>query len=198
MPLLSPNARSETESQWARRTHRRSPIRSSSASGSGLKTSRPPSRRTTPHQLDRVWQLNERSEIRNVIGQSESSFTMREVIAERKVLLVNLSSVGGETARLAGTLLLNAIWSAVRSRAADPARPTTLAFDEFEDYMNLPVDAERMLVHARSFGVAMVLAHQHLDQLPERIRLAVLANVATKIIFRSGHEDARVRPGVRA
>src|SRR5207248_3353458 len=120
------------------------------------------------------------------------SFTMREVIARRRILLVNLSGVGGETARLMGTLLLNAIWSAVRSCAADPARPTMLALDEFEDYMNLPVDAERMLVQARSFGLSMVLAHQHLDQLPERIRAATLANVATKVIFRTGYEDARV------
>lgn len=44
--------------------------------------------------LDRVWQLNARAEIRNIIGQSESSFSMREVIEQRKILLVNLAGVG--------------------------------------------------------------------------------------------------------
>jgi hypothetical protein len=193
VPLLSPNARSETESQWRDELI-------AGVSDPELKRFWERFDGLSPAQqenyaapiLDRVWQLSERREIRDVIGQSESSFTMREVIARRRILLVNLSGVGGETARLTGTLLLNAIWSAVRSGAADPARPTMLALDEFEDYMNLPVDAERMLVQARSFGLSMVLAHQHLDQLPERIRSATLANVATKIIFRSGYDDARV------
>ena len=58
-----------------------------------------------------MWQLNERPEIRNIIGQSESSFSMREAIRQRKILLVNLAGLGVETGRLAGTLLLNAIWS---------------------------------------------------------------------------------------
>ena len=97
-----------------------------------------------------------------------------------------------ETGRLAGTLLLNAIWSAVRGGAANPARPTYLFLDEFQDFLNLPVDAESLLVQARSFGLAMVLAHQHLDQLPDSIRSAVLANARSKVVFQTTFDDARV------
>jgi hypothetical protein len=107
-------------------------------------------------------------------------------------LLVNLSGVGIETARLVGTLLLNAVWSAVKSGACDPEQPTMLCLDEFQDFVHLPVDPESMLVQARSFGLSMVLAHQHLDQLPDSLRSAVLANARSKVVFQATYDDARV------
>ena len=58
--------------------------------------------------------------------------------------------------------------------------------------MNLPVDPESLLVQARSFGLAMVLAHQHLDQLPGTIRSAVLANARSKVVFQTTSDDARI------
>lgn len=193
VPLLSPNARSEAETQWRDELIAR-------VDDPELKRfwerfddlSAAQQENYAAPILDRVWQLNERPEIRNVIGQSTSSFTMREAIRSRKILLVNLAGLGIETGRLAGTLLLSAIWSAVRSGAADPSKPTFLFLDEFQDFLNLPVDAESLLVQARSFGLAMVLAHQHLDQLPERIRSAVLANARSKVVFQTTYDDARV------
>jgi hypothetical protein len=142
--------------------------------------------------LDRVWQLNERPEIRGMIGQSTSAFSMRDVLRGRKILLINLAGLGVETGRLAGTLLLNAIWSAVRRGGTDPARPTLLCLDEFQDFINLPVDPESLLVQARSFGLGLVLAHQHLDQLPSSLRSAVLANARSKVVFQTTADDAQV------
>jgi hypothetical protein len=193
VPLLSPSARSSTEQQW--RDELIASVtdpelsrfweRFDGLSGAQQENYAAP-------VLDRVWQLNERPEIRNIIGQSESSFSMRAVIRERKILLVNLAGLGVETGRLAGSLLLNAIWSAVRGHVADPARPTYLFLDEFQDFLNLPVDPETLLVRSRSYGLAMVLAHQHLDQLPSTIRSAVLANARSKVAFQTTADDARV------
>jgi hypothetical protein len=193
VPLLSPNARSETEAQWRDELI-------AGVTDPELKRFWDRFDDLSPAQqenyaapiLDRVWQLSERREIRNVIGQSESSFSFRDAIRTRKIVLINLAGLGAETGRLAGTLLLNAIWSAVRSGAADPACPTFLFLDEFQDFLNLPVDAESLLVQARSFGLSMVLAHQHLDQLPENIRSAVLANARSKVVFQTTYDDARV------
>jgi hypothetical protein len=193
VPLLSPNARSETEAQWREELIAgvTDPELQRFWQRFNALTSAQQDNFAAPI-LDRVWQLSERREIRDVIGQSKSSFSMREAIRSRQVLLVNLSGLGVETARLTGTLLLNAIWSAVRSGACDPAKPTILALDEFQDFVSLPVDPESLLVQARSFGLAMVLAHQHLDQLPEHIRSAELAKATTKVGFGSGSDDARV------
>jgi hypothetical protein len=83
------------------------------------------------------------------------------------------------------------IGSAVWGGAADPKRQT-LVPRRVQDFLNLPVDAESLLVQARSFGLAMVLAHQYLDQLPEHIYSAVLANARSKIVVQTTYDDVRV------
>lgn len=193
VPLLSPGSRSPVEQQW--RDELVAEVQDPELKRfwerfDGLSPAQ--QENYAAPILDRAWQLNERPEIRNVIGQSTSSFTMREAMSSGKVLLVSLAGLGVETGRLAGTLLLNAIWSAVRAGACDPGKPTLLFLDEFQDFLNLPVDAESLLVQARSFGLAMVLAHQHLDQLPDAVRAAVLANARSKVVFQTAYDDARV------
>jgi hypothetical protein len=139
--------------------------------------------------MDRVWQLIGRPEIRNIIGQAESSFLMKDVIKDNKILLVNLQDIATETASLTGTLLMNAVWHAVKTTQWD--KPTFLYLDEFQDFVNLPLSPEDMLAKARSFGLGMTLAHQHLVQLPTDLKQAVLANARTKIVFQTTNEDAR-------
>lgn len=146
--------------------------------------------RITQPVMDRIWQLNARPEIRNIIGQSQSSFTMTDVVRDSKVLLINLSGVGQETASLAGTLLMSALWRAVKTTRLE--KPTYLYLDEFQDFLNLPIGAEDMLAKSRSFGLGMVLAHQHLGQLPTDVRGAVLANARSKVVFQTTADDARV------
>lgn len=140
--------------------------------------------------LDRVWQLNARPELRRIIGQSTSSFDMHEVIENNKILLVNLSGLPKDTVSLTGTLLVNAVWHAVQR--AKPVKPNFLVLDEFQQMVNLPIEPETMLAQARSLGLGMVLAHQHLAQLPREMKAAVLANARTKVIFQSTADDANV------
>lgn len=146
--------------------------------------------RITQPVMDRIWQLNARPELRNIIGQSESSFQMTDVIKNNKILLVNLSGLAGDTASLTGTLFINALWHAVKTTKVD--KPNFLYLDEFQTFLKLPVDPEDMLAKARSFGLGMTLAHQHLGQLPNDLRQAVLANARSKIIFQTTSADARI------
>jgi hypothetical protein len=138
--------------------------------------------------MDRIWQLNGRPEIRNIIGQSKSSFTMREVIENNRILLINLADVGADTASLTGTLLMNSLWGA--ARATRGSRPNFLYMDEFQDFIKLPISPEDLLAKARSFGLGAVFAHQHLDQLAADLRNAVLANARTKVVFQTSAKDA--------
>lgn len=144
--------------------------------------------RITQPVMSRIWPLY-RSKLRNILGQSESSFHMRDVIEGNKILLVNLSNIEKEAASLMGTLLMNAIWSAVKTTRG--AKPNFLYLDEFQDFINLPVDARDMLAKARSFGLGMVLAHQHLGQLPHDLQLAISANARSKIVFQAAAADAK-------
>ncbi|MBP2322630.1 energy-coupling factor transporter ATP-binding protein EcfA2 [Kibdelosporangium banguiense] len=138
--------------------------------------------------MDRIWQLNARKEIRNIIGQARSSFTMGEVLAANKILLVNLSGVGEATASLAGALFMNAIWNAAKATRAQ--RPNFLFLDEFAALLDLPVGTADLLARARSFNLGAVLATQNVNDLPPDIRGAVMANARTKVVFQTAAGDA--------
>jgi hypothetical protein len=139
--------------------------------------------------MDRIWQLNARPEIRNIIGQSRSSFTMQEVVSSGKILLVNLAGLGQQTASLAGTLLMNALWRAVQGTRHK--QPLFLYLDEFQDFLQLPINPADMFAKARGFGLGITAAHQDLGQLPVELRQAVLANARSKVVFQCAADDAR-------
>lgn len=139
--------------------------------------------------MDRIWQLNARPEIRHIIGQSESSFQMSDLVTGNKILLVNLSGLGKQTASLAGTLLMNALWHTMTGRSGND--PVFLYLDEFQDFLQLPIDPGDMFAKARGFGLSITAAHQDLGQLPVELRQAVLANARSKVIFQTAADDAR-------
>lgn len=138
-----------------------------------------------------------RRRLRAVIGQSESTFSLPQVLAERKVLLVNLSKgeLGEDASSLLGAAILAALWQAVQARASLPVgerRPVFCFVDEFQDYLRLPTSLADVLAQARSYGFGLHLAHQHLGQLPSEVRHAVLANARSKVVFQAAADDARV------
>ena len=139
--------------------------------------------------LSRIWPMS-RSKLLHIVGQSESSFYMTDVVRENKILLVNLSGIERQAATLMGTLLTSALWDAVKRDHSK--KGTYLYLDEFQHYMSLPFDVEQMLVEARSMGLGLVVANQHLDQLDGPIRTAVMTNARTKVIFQSSSSDANV------
>lgn len=139
---------------------------------------------------NRIWQLASRPELRNIVGQSTSSFQMEDILKQNKILLINLAGVPREAASLAGTLIMNAVWSAAQRVRAE--KPNYLFLDEFQDFIRLPVGAEDMLAKARGFNLSMTLAHQHLAQLPEDVKAAVISNARSKLYFQTSPEDARV------
>lgn len=143
--------------------------------------------------MDRIWQLNNRPSIRNIIGQSQSTIDLRDVIQGNKILLVNLgrATEGKDTAGLLGSLLLNAVWSVVQAGAANPARPTMLYLDEFQDFINLPIAPADMFAQARSLGLAMTVAHQHLGQLTRELQDATQNNARSTVVFQTSADEAR-------
>jgi hypothetical protein len=112
---------------------------------------------------------------------------------EAKILLVNLSKgeLGEDSANLLGALLVSTISLAAFSRSEVPEtsrRPFFAYLDEFQNFTTLAV--ANMVSELRKYGVGLVLAHQHLNQLEPDVRHAVLGNVGTFIAFRLGAEDA--------
>jgi DNA helicase HerA-like ATPase len=141
----------------------------------------------------RVFLLRKR--LRNVIGQADSTFSMEQVLAEQKILIVSLQKgvLGEDAAALLGSCVLSRLWQTVQGRAAIPQasrRPVFCFVDEFQDYLHLPTSLADVLAQARGYGLGLCLAHQHLGQLPPVVRQAVLANARSKVVFQTAASDA--------
>lgn len=141
--------------------------------------------------MDRIWQLTARAELRNIIGQSKSSFQMSDVIKDNKILLINFKNLAPETAGLTGTLLINALWHAVKT--TQPEKSNFLYLDEFQDFLNLPISPQDMLAKARSMKLGLTLAHQDLGQLSRMPGMedAIMSNARSKVVFQMSSRDAR-------
>ena len=139
--------------------------------------------------INRSWQLTSRPEVRNIIGQSQSSFKMSDVLRDNKILLVSLSGLPSETAMLLGTLLVNALWTAAQTMTPD--KPNFLYLDEFQLMTRLPMGLDDMLARARKHKLPMVLGTQYLEDLPTELRNAVINNARSRVIFQSSAKEAR-------
>ncbi|MBI2588481.1 type IV secretory system conjugative DNA transfer family protein [Candidatus Berkelbacteria bacterium] len=131
--------------------------------------------------------------MRNIIGQTKSSFDLRAVMDQGKILLVNLSKgkIGETNAYLLGLILVAKLASAAFSRADLPEesrRPFYLYVDEFQ---NFTTDTfATILSEARKYRLSLNLTNQYIAQLPEMLRDAVVGNIGTLISFRIGAVDA--------
>lgn len=136
-----------------------------------------------------------RPTVRGVIGQAEPRLDLPRAIAERKIVLVDLSRghLGAESANLLGSLVFAGVWAAIRQRSTTDARRRFVGIfvDEFQEYLRLPTDTAELLALSRSLGAGMVMAHQHLDQLDSKLRAAVLANARSRVVFQLGYDDAQ-------
>jgi len=136
-----------------------------------------------------------RPTIRRVIGQGKPSFNVSEVFTDQKIFLVSLAkgSLGSEASQLFGSLVVSQVWQAIQGRSRLPIEARTPAFvyiDEVQDYLHLPTDVAEVLVEARSYGVGMIMAHQHLGQLTKDLKSAVLSNARSRVYFQLAHDDA--------
>jgi hypothetical protein len=133
--------------------------------------------------------------IRPIVGQQQSSFGFRQVMDEKKILLVNLSKgrLGERNASLIGLILVGKLFMAALSRADNPRAaypPFYLYIDEFQ---NVTTDSiPGILSEARKYRLALTVAHQFLAQVGEKTRNAVFGNVGNMAVFRVGEEDAEV------
>ena len=133
--------------------------------------------------------------VRPIIAQSKSSINFRNIIDNKKILIVNLSKgkIGETSAYLLGMILVAKILSAAFSRVDIPEEQRKdfyLFIDEFQNFAFKGIAS--ILSEARKYRLSLVLAHQYIKQLPEEIAAAVFGNVGTICAFRVGTEDADI------
>jgi len=132
---------------------------------------------------------------RNIVGQKENTFSLREVMDEGKILICNLSKgeIGEDNASLLGAMMVTKLQLAALSRTDLPEKkrkPFYLYVDEIHNFLTLSF--ADILSEARKYGLNLILTHQYMGQLDEKIREAILGNVGTIISFKVGPEDAKI------
>lgn len=132
--------------------------------------------------------------VRLVVGQSKSTINFRQIIDQRKILLVKLSKglLSETDSRFLGMVVTGRLFAAALSRAnVSRARrtPYYVYMDEFQNFTTESVT--QALAEARKYGLALTLAHQNLAQLPDHLAESVLANSGSRIFMRVGSPDAR-------
>jgi len=136
-----------------------------------------------------------RPRLRRVLCQLRSTVDPRELVASGRILLADLSvGLWGETtASLIGSFLVARIWQAVLARAGledENRRPFYLYIDEFQHFLGMPGPFGDALAEARSLGLSLTIANQHLGQLPREIREAIGSNARSRLVFQCGQDDA--------
>ena len=130
--------------------------------------------------------------IRNIVGQKKSTIDIRGIMDNKKILIVNLSKgrIGEDSSRLLGALLVTKLQLAAMSRVDIPESERNdfaLYIDEFQ---NFSTDSfASILSEARKYRLSLILAHQYIGQMEDKVREAVFGNVGTMIVFRVGAED---------
>jgi hypothetical protein len=151
-----------------------------------------------PAIQNKIGQFTGNPLIRNIIGQPKSSFDVRKMMDEKKILLINLSKglVGETNADLIGSMLITKIYLAAMSRAElSPVQMKQMPnfyfyVDEFQSFANSTF--ANILSEARKYHLNLIIAHQYVAQMEEKIRDAVFGNVGTTVAFRTGPFDAEV------
>ncbi|MBI1785917.1 type IV secretory system conjugative DNA transfer family protein [Candidatus Sumerlaeota bacterium] len=133
--------------------------------------------------------------LHRIITAPRSAFDLRRVMDEGKILLVNLAKgrIGEDSSSLLGALIVSRLGLAALERADQPEeerRDFYLYLDEFQNFSNLSLAT--MLSELRKYRLNLILSHQYLTQVDERVRDAILGNVGTIICFRLGMADAEV------
>ncbi|MEK7197971.1 MAG: type IV secretion system DNA-binding domain-containing protein, partial [Patescibacteria group bacterium] len=145
--------------------------------------------------VSKVGRFVENSMMRNIIGQSRSSIDFNDIMNNGKILLVNLSKgrIGEMNSALLGLIITAKLQMAAFKRAEErneeSRRDFYLYMDEFQNFTTDSIAT--ILAEARKYRLNLILAHQFIGQLTEKIRDSVFGNTGSIVSFRVGPEDAK-------
>jgi hypothetical protein len=131
--------------------------------------------------------------MRPVVLQEKSVFNFREIMDNKKILLVNLSKgrLGDINANLIGLVLVGKIQMAAMSRVDMHGQKMNDFYLYIDEFQNVTTDSiASILSEARKYRLSLTIAHQYISQLEDSIKNAVFGNVGSMAIYRISTEDA--------
>jgi hypothetical protein len=132
--------------------------------------------------------------MRPVVLQEKSAFNFREIMDNKKILLINLSKgrLGEMNANLIGLLLVGKIQMAALSRVDMYGQKMNDFYLYIDEFQNVTTDSiASILSEARKYRLSLTVAHQYISQLDDKIKDAVFGNVGSMAVYRISSEDAK-------
>lgn len=142
---------------------------------------------------NKVGQFLSSSLMRNIIGQVKSAIDIRDIMDNGKILIMNLSKgrIGEDNSALLGAMMITKIQLAAMSRVDVPEKERRDFYLYIDEFQNFSTDSfANILSEARKYRLNLILAHQYIEQLSEKVKPAVFGNVGTMVVFRVGAADA--------
>lgn len=138
--------------------------------------------------LNKVSAFTADPRFRHIVGQAESTFSMRDAMDNGCWIIVELPKgrLGPQALTMAG-LVFTIAKQALFTRAKRSL--FSLYCDEVQNYIAHSSDVETILSEARKFAVGVISANQFLDQYPSSMRSAILS-VGTLGFFQLSSTDA--------
>ncbi|MDO8425375.1 MAG: type IV secretion system DNA-binding domain-containing protein [bacterium] len=135
--------------------------------------------------------------VRNIVGQVKSTIRLRDIMDNRKILIMNLAKggVGEDNSALLGSMMVTKIYLAAMERVNIPEEERQDFYLYVDEFQNFATDAfADILSEARKYRLNLIIAHQYVGQLmtetSTRVRDAVFGNVGTLVVLRVGAQDA--------
>ncbi|MCD5380509.1 type IV secretion system DNA-binding domain-containing protein [Candidatus Gracilibacteria bacterium] len=145
--------------------------------------------------LNKVGQFLSSTILRNILGQSKNSFSIRWAMDNKKIIIVNLSKgkIGEDASALLGAMMVTKFQMDAMSRADMVESDRTDFYLYVDEFQNFATDSfATILSEARKYKLNLVMANQYIDQMSEEVRGAVFGNVGSIVSFQVGHQDAAI------
>jgi CxxC-x17-CxxC domain-containing protein len=142
---------------------------------------------------NKVGQFLSTSLIRNIVSQPHSTINIREIMDNGKILILNLSKgrIGEDSSALLGAMMITKIQLAAMERVNIPEEERKDFYLYVDEFQNFATESfADILSEARKYHLNLIIAHQYITQMEEKVRDAVFGNVGTIIAFRVGATDA--------
>jgi hypothetical protein len=144
---------------------------------------------------NKIGQFLSASIIRNIVSQVKSRINIREIMDTKKIFIMNLSKgrIGEDNSRLLGGMLVTKIQLSAMERVDIPESERSDFFLYVDEFQNFATESfANILSEARKYRLALIMAHQYMEQLDEKVLAAIIGNVGTTISYRVGSTDAEI------
>jgi hypothetical protein len=144
---------------------------------------------------NKIGQFLSASIIRNIVSQVKSRINIREIMDTKKIFIMNLSKgrIGEDNSRLLGGMLVTKIQLSAMERVDIPEAERSDFFLYVDEFQNFATESfANILSEARKYRLALIMAHQYMEQLDEKVLAAIIGNVGTTISYRVGSTDAEI------